>query len=127
MAEEEVIQFTGVKELRESEQESVNKLSTEYYQKIKMLAKNLTSLSVHIKTIEKGGKKRQFDIKIKMISPTHMIEANNEKDQDNWDLSRSLHKTFNSILSEMEHKMRVHDQVTRFKHQKVSPKEIRLQ
>ena len=43
MAEEEIIQFTGVAELGDAEKDMVNKLSTEYYQKIKMMMNYLMS------------------------------------------------------------------------------------
>jgi hypothetical protein len=105
MAEEEIIQFTGVAELSEPDQGMVNKISTEYYQKIKMSMKNLTSVSLHLKTIDKGGKK-QYEIMLKVMAPTHVIEASNSKDQDKWDLSRSLHKAYKNLLREIEHKLR---------------------
>ncbi len=104
MAEKEIIQLTGVSELTEPDRDMVNKLCTEYYQKIKMTMHNLTSVSFHIKTIDKGGKK-QYQIAVKVIAPTHIIEANNERDQDKWDMSRSIRKTFSNVLSEIEKKM----------------------
>jgi conjugal transfer/entry exclusion protein len=109
MAEEERIQFTGVAELSEPDQDMVKKISTEHYQKIKMSMKNLTSVSLHIKTIDKGGKK-QYEILLKVIAPTHVIEASNSRDQDKWDLSRSLHKAFKNILREIEHKLKTMSQ-----------------
>ena len=109
MADEEIIQFTGVAELSEPDQDMVNKIATEYYQKIKMSIKNLTSVSLHIKTIDKGGKK-QYEILLKMMAPTQIIEASNSRDQDKWDLSRSLHKVFMNLLREIEHKLKTMSQ-----------------
>ena len=51
----EQIQFVGVSKLPPEEQQIVNDLATEYYEKIKRSVKNLTSLVVHIKEYSKTG------------------------------------------------------------------------
>lgn len=110
--EKEAIQFIGVKDLSDAEKATVNTLSTEYYQKIKVALKNITSLAVHVKlhgNIEDNekSKKKKFSIKVRVIAPTHVIESNMATD---WDLARTLHKAFKNIEHEIEHKLKVSDQ-----------------
>lgn len=110
---EEVIQFIGVADLKEEEQVIVNKLSTEYYGKIKTYLHNLTSVAVHIKTQNdeagegKEKKRKKFSIKVRVIAPTHIFESKHASD---WDLARTLHKAFKNIEHEIEHKLKVSDQ-----------------
>ncbi len=105
--EEEVIQFIGVNELSEEEQAIVKALSTEYYGKIKVALKNLTSMAVHIKTQKKEGSQKKFSIKVRVIAPTHVFESKHASD---WDLARTLHKAYKNIEHEIEHKLKVSDQ-----------------
>jgi len=69
----EVIQFIGVKDLKEEEREVVNALSTEYYEKIKVALQNLTSMAVHVKTQNdiadegKEKKRKKFSIKVRVL------------------------------------------------------------
>ena len=100
---EEVIQFIGVSDLNAEEQAIVNALSTEYYQKIKRSLNNLTSLAVHVKVHSKEGSKKKFAIRIRAIAPTSIIEAKLAHD---WDLARTLHKAFENIEKEIEHKFK---------------------
>jgi len=108
----EVIQFIGVSELNEEEQEIVKRLSEEYYEKIRVSLHNLTSLAVHVKTqkddAEEGKEKqKKFSIKVRAIAPTHVFESTHASD---WDLARTLHKAFKNIEHEIEHKLKVSDQ-----------------
>lgn len=109
----EVIQFIGVADLDEAEQEIVKRLSTEYYEKIKIALHNLTSMAVHVKTqkddADEGKEKsrKKFSIKVRAIAPTHVFESAHASD---WDLARTLHKAFKNIEHEIEHKLKVSDQ-----------------
>ena len=107
MAEEEIIQFIGVNELSEAEQNVVNNLSAEYYEKIKRSLKNLTSMAVHVKTHNDEGGQKRYELHIRAMSPSHVFES--KKDSD-WDLARALHKSFKNIEREIEHKLKVSDQ-----------------
>ncbi|MBN2112135.1 hypothetical protein JW707_03485 [Candidatus Woesearchaeota archaeon] len=107
---EEVIQFIGVKDLSDEEQATVNMLSTEYYGKIKRSLKNLTSLAVQVKTYQKEGAKKKYSVNVRVIAPTHIIEADKASD---WDLARTMHKAFKNIEHEIEHKLKVSSQKPR--------------
>lgn len=96
----EPIQFIGVNELDEPQKALVNKLSTEYYDKIQRSLKNLTSLVIHVKQYEKEGKKSKFSIHIRAIAPTRIFESTKASD---WDLTRTLHKAFKDLERQIEH------------------------
>ena len=100
--EQEIIQFIGLKELEPMEQETVQRLTTENYQKIKRDLKNITSLKVHIKTYKKEGEQKKFSIHLMAAFPGKAIESNMSHD---FELPRALHKAFNDIREQIHHKL----------------------
>ena len=100
--DEDMIQFIGLKDIEPVEQDMINTLTTEYFQKIKLGLKNIVKLVVHIKKSNKGGKQSQFDLRVKAEAPTDMIEAHAE----DWDLARVTHKVFKDIERQLERKFK---------------------
>ena len=98
----EIIQFVGLKDLEPMEQETVQRLTTEYYEKIKRDFNNITDLVVHIKTHGKGGERKKFSIHIRAIAPTVMIETDKSHD---FDLARAVHKAFEDVRTQIHHKL----------------------
>jgi len=97
----EIIQFTGLNDLTESDQSRVRDLSSEHYSKIKRALKNITSLAVHIKMHKKEGSKHKFSVHVKAIAPTVMFTSTKAVD---WDIARVMHKAFNDIEQEIKHR-----------------------
>jgi len=102
----EPIQITGIDEISEEDRDLVNKLANEYYVKIQRGLKNITSIKLHIKQHSKTGKKHKSDIRVKVIAPTRVFEAQ----ESDWDLARTLHRVFKNVEREIEHKLHVDDQ-----------------
>jgi len=102
----ETIQVTGIDELSEEEKGIVNTLANEYYGKIQRGLKNITSITLHIKQHSKTGKKHKSDIRVKVIAPTQIFEAQ----ESDWDLARTLHRVFKNIERQIEHRLKVSDQ-----------------
>ncbi len=98
----EMIQFVGVNELAPEEQELVSRLSTENYEKFTHLVKNIEQMVVHIKTYENEGQKKKFALHIRIKVPTMAI-FESCKSHD-FDLARALHKSFDDIRTQIEHK-----------------------
>lgn len=98
----EMIQFVGVNELAPEEQELVSRLSTENYEKFTRLVKNIEQMVVHIKTYENEGQKKKFALHIRIKVPTMAI-FESCKSHD-FDLARALHKSFDDIKTQIEHK-----------------------
>lgn len=102
----EPIQIIGIDEIEdEFEKATINKLANEYYEKIQRALKNITSVTLHIKKHTKGGKIK-WDIRVRVIAPTRIFEAQ----ESDWDLARTLHRVFKNIERELEHRLRVDDQ-----------------
>ncbi len=102
----EPIQITGIDEISEEDRDIVNTLVNEYYGKIKRSLKNIVSIKLHIKQHSKTGNKHKSDIRVKVIAPTRIFEAQ----ESDWDLARTLHRVFKNVIKEIEHKLKVSDQ-----------------
>lgn len=100
--DEDMVQFIGLKDLEQVEQDMVNTISAEYFEKIKRGLKNLVKLVVHIKKVNKGGKQSHFWVKVRAEAPTAIIES----EQDDWDLARVLHKVYKNIERQIDHKFK---------------------
>ena len=99
---QEVIRFIGVKDLEPEEQYLVSKLSTENYQKIKRVLKNVTNMTVHVKCYEKTGGKKKFSLHVRVSAPTkNIIESCKAHD---FDLARALHKAFADVRTQLKRK-----------------------
>ncbi|MBW2973455.1 hypothetical protein KY346_03625 [Candidatus Woesearchaeota archaeon] len=98
----EIIQFIGVKDLEPMEQETVQRLTTENYEKIKRDLKNMTDMKVHVKTYKKEGTKKKYSIHILVSFPGKAIESCRAHD---FELPRALHKAFNDIKEQIHHKL----------------------
>ena len=95
-----VIQFVGLNDLTIEEQEIVQKLSTEYYAKIKREMASTTGAIVHIKHYEKEGGRRKYTLHVRVNVPTKIIEST---EADDWDLARAVHIAFEEILQQIRH------------------------
>lgn len=98
---DELIQFVGLNDLSPEEIDTVNALSQEYFSKLKRAIKKLSTLIVHIKCYDKKDKgRKKFSLHLRCLSPLKIIESCNEQD---WDLARALHKSFNDVLVQADH------------------------
>lgn len=100
------IEFVGIKQLDEFEREIVNKLANRYYDKIKRTIKNTTSIILALKVHSKGGTKKKYSFKVKVVAPTRIFEASSS----DWDLARTLHEVFNALQNEIKHKLHTDNQ-----------------
>jgi len=104
----EVIQFVGVSDLSAEEQEVIQRLTTENYEKIKRDVHNLTNMTVHVKCYAKEGNRKKYSLHVKVAVPTKEFNSSNA---DDWELARALHKAFNDIRNQIRH--RLHSDVGR--------------
>ena len=109
--DKEVIQFVGVSDLPPEEQDVVNKLSTEYFDKIKRSVKNITSLMVHVKLYDAEGARKKYSVHAKAISPAGTFTSEHAAD---WDLARAVHKSFKNLENEVKHRLHADDQRPKF-------------
>ena len=97
-----IIQFVGISDLSPEEQETVQELTTIAYERIKTMLQNLTDLVVHVKTYENEGKRKKYALHVRCVAPTAMFES---KKGFHWELPRSLHKAFNDIEQQINHRL----------------------
>ena len=106
--EQEVIQFVGVSDLDAAEQAVVHSLTTEHFEKIKRKLHNIVNMSVHVKCYMKDGDRKKYSLNVKVSAPTKSFDSNMS---DDWELPRALHKAFDNIMHQIEH--RLHNSTTR--------------
>ena len=99
----EQIKIIGIKELDDNEAETVNRLAREYYSKIQRAIKNITSVVIHVKTYNVTGKRKRYEINVKVMAPTKSFDSKAAE----WELAKALHMAFNKIEKIIEH--RFHD------------------
>ena len=99
----EPIQFIGLNELEDVDQDMVQTLTSEYYDKIQQELKNVTSLVVHIKALEKGGHRNRYEITVRAEAPTRIFESNKGPEAASWDLASALHNAFKNLEREITH------------------------
>jgi len=104
----EVIQFVGVSDLKVDEQQTVQTLSEEYYDKIKRQLNNVTNMTVHVKCYDTTGARKKYSINVKVAAPTIIFSSDRA---DDWELPRALHEGFQSIQNQITHKL--HTDTTR--------------
>jgi ribosome-associated translation inhibitor RaiA len=97
----EEIQIIGIDEIGDEDKDIVNKLANEYYEKLKRAIKNEISVRIHIKEHSKAGKRHKSDIRVQLIAPTRRFDAQ----ESDWDLARTLHKVFENIERQLQHKL----------------------
>jgi hypothetical protein len=101
----EIIQFVGLKDATPEEQETINDLSTEYFTKIKRDLPGMSDMVVHLKTygdIEDKQKRRKYSLHVRAVDPRNVFESGKS---DDWDLPRALHKSFQDIQKQIQHKL----------------------
>ncbi len=94
------IQFKGANKLNEQERSVLDKLSEEYFGKIGGFLKDIKSMKINIKLHNTEGKRKRYQINIKVISAAESFDSKVEE----WDLAKVLHKGFKKILHELKHK-----------------------
>ncbi len=97
------IEYAGLKEINEKEKEILDKLSEEYYPKIKRKLHNELTLKIHIKKYSETGEKHKWSIHAKAIAPTKIFTSDKACD---WDFARTLHKAFKDLENEISKKMK---------------------
>lgn len=95
----EQIQFKGLKELEDVDQEMVKKLAEEYYGKIKRELHNELTLVIHIKTSSKEGHRHRYEVKVRAECPSKIFESHAEE----WDLATGIHGPLKDLKTQVQH------------------------
>jgi len=99
----EPIQFIGLNDLEKTDQDMVQKLATEYYDKIQREFRNITSLVIHIKNYGKGGHRPKYSVHIRAVAPTKIFDSSKSKQTATWDLASAMHQSFKNLERQIQH------------------------
>ena len=94
----EQIAIVDADRISEEDKSAMIKIAADNIPKIQRVFKDPISLKLHYK---KHGT-RKYDIRVAVNSPDKKLEAQ----ESDWDLKRTLHKVFENIQREIEHKFR---------------------
>lgn len=100
------IQYVGLQDLEEVDQEMVKKLCAEYYDKVKRMLKNEVDVKVHIKSQANEGHRHRYEVSISANAPTMKFDASKHSQQAQWDLASVIHEGFKSLMKEIEHRFK---------------------
>ncbi len=90
----------GFELLTDKEKKEFQRIFDNNFNKIQRKIKNISSFIFHFKEYEKDGKVKKFSINSKIIFDNKIIEAS----AYDWDFNKSVHKIFNKLNEEIEHK-----------------------
>ena len=103
----ETIQYKGLDNINDEQRVVLDKLSAEYYDKIKRsICNDNCSIVVHLKKHDskEGGsgkekKNAKFSVCVRTIAPTKIFESS----AFDWDFTKALHKAFEEMQQEILH------------------------
>lgn len=105
----EKIRVKGIEHLDENQKFAFDKTVANESEKLKRLIKNNFILSINIKIYETSGKTnkaKKYSLNAELKAPTLMFDAS----YADWDFNKCLHKIFQKLCSEVEHKFHVSEQ-----------------
>lgn len=102
----EQIQYIGLEQLNDEEKEILNRLSKEYYEKIRRTLKNETTIIVHVKEHKKTGNRKKYSVHVRVNAPTKPFDSENA----DWELAKVLHESFKDLERQIQHKLHTDDQ-----------------
>ena len=92
----------GFELLNEEEKNIFEKVLKDYMYKIEGKVKNISSVKIHLKEGHIEGKRKRYDLHVKIIVPKRNFEAS----ASDWDFSVTLHQVFKRIEEEIENSSR---------------------
>lgn len=101
--DQDIIQYTGLKELAEKDQATVQKIATENFEKVKRMFNNILQLKILIKEYKTEGsksKQKKYSVHLQANSSTSTMDV--DKAQD-YDIARAMHKAFADLRELIEH------------------------
>ncbi len=105
------IETIGVEFLESGEIILFNKLVFEYSKKISRQTKERVYLKIHLKRHKNDGRVHEYVLNMQVIFSGKIFEVQ----AFDWNLANVLHKAFNKMATEMEHKLHQSNQHNRFR------------
>jgi len=97
----DAIRYIGLNDLGAEEKTTVNKLTDEYFQRLKRDMHNELQLVVHVKVLhQKESKRKEYHMEARAEAPTQIFESSNE----DWNIEVCTHDLFRKLEKEIKHK-----------------------
>ena len=103
VTKQSIIRYIGLKDLEDIDQDVVTRLTEEYFPKIQIIVKHIMEMVVHIKRYKKTGHRSKWAVHVRAQTPSHVFESTKAAD---WELPRTMHKAFKDLESQVKHKFR---------------------
>ena len=116
-----ILPVKNVSLLDDEEKKIMDRLLLEYSKRIQRLIKNDIIIEAIIKFYNTEGTRKKYSFHV-MVHGIHYFEA----DYSDWDLARTIHKTLNKLLNELEHRFHSSDQNSKVKGIQKKTKQVRL-
>ncbi|MBW3010755.1 hypothetical protein KY335_04165 [Candidatus Woesearchaeota archaeon] len=101
-----IIQYIGFKDLTNSEKRTVEKIATEYQEKIQRLTDKPTTVKIQFKVYEEEGKKKKYAVTVDTMSANKAQFSTKRAD---WDLARAMHRALKYMERSIGKKLRTDD------------------
>lgn len=108
------IQLKGANKLDSIERAILDKLSEEYFNKISGFLRDIKSIKINIKLHDTGGKRKRYQINIKVMALSETFDSKVE----DWDIAKVLHAGFKKIIHELKHKHHIKGKPKKLWHKK---------
>jgi len=96
------VQFVGLNILDPADQRQIKQIIHDHYIEIERELKQITSLRIHFKEYEKGGRKK-YSVQLLINAKTHPITVNKMYSPVQWDPVAIVHKLIKKARQEIIH------------------------
>lgn len=93
------IDYSGLNELPEQEQEILKELVVEYSEKLDIKLPPTTRVAIDVKLYGKKGERKKYSIHARLNVPDQVLTA----EATDWDLERTAHKVMKKVEAELKH------------------------
>ena len=102
-----IIKYSGLKNLNEEEQSILKSLVEKDYPRLERMVKNTCDLTVDINTSKKETRKR-FMISLRLESPAQrfVVKTRDTEQWGDWDLTKATHKALDALYFEIKHRLK---------------------
>ena len=100
----ENLEIVGLSELNVFEKAQVSLLLSKYKIKIRRLLDDISNIKIHLKKYKKAGHTSKYSLHIKIFTPKKTFEV----EKVDWNITKSLRKSFEALVNEIEHYINKH-------------------
>lgn len=102
-----IIKYSGLRDLSEEERVALKSIVEKEYPKIQRMIKNVSDLTIDIKTMKKDTRKR-YMLSCRLEAPTikFTVKTKDTEKGGDWDITKATHKALEALQFEIKHRLR---------------------